>query len=320
MSLNSLKPKVSIIGSGNVGVRYAFALMIKGVARQIILVDIDRKRLEGEVMDLSHSAPYISPIEILAGDYPDITGSDLVVITAGRKRRPGDTRLDLIEYNVELYREIIPKIVKYAPRAIILVVTNPVDILAYAAYKLSKKPAYEVISSGTVLDSARFRYLLGKHCKVDTRNVHAYILGEHGESEFPVWSRVMIGGILFKDYCPTCNNRYDCNREEILQEIVSEVRDSGQKIIEKKGETSYGIGLALVRITEAILNDEYAILPVSCLVDGYLGIEDVYLSLPSIINKNGVHRVLEITLDDNEQKLLKRSVHALKTVIKEVNL
>ena len=320
MSLNSLKPKVSIIGSGNVGVRYAFALMIKGVARQIILVDIDRKRLEGEFMDFSHSAPYISPIEILAGDYPDITGSDLVVITAGRKRRPGDTRLDLIEYNVELYREIIPKIVKYAPRAIILVVTNPVDILAYAAYKLSKKPAYEVISSGTVLDSARFRYLLGKHCKVDTRNVHAYILGEHGESEFPVWSRVMIGGILFKDYCPTCNNRYDCNREEILQEIVSEVRDSGQKIIEKKGETSYGIGLALVRITEAILNDEYAILPVSCLVDGYLGIEDVYLSLPSIINKNGVHRVLEITLDENEQKLLKRSAHALKTAIKEVNL
>jgi L-lactate dehydrogenase len=318
--MNSLKPKVSIIGAGNVGVRYAFALMIKGVTRQIILVDIDRIRLEGEVMDLSHSAPYISPTEVLIGGYPDISGSDLVVITAGRKRRPGDTRLDLIEHNVELYREIIPKIVKYAPRAIFLVVTNPVDILAYAAYKLSKKPAYEVISSGTVLDTARFRFLLGKHCKVDTRNVHAYILGEHGESEFPVWSRVMIGGILFKDYCPTCTNRYDCNREEVLQEIVSEVRDSGQKIIEKKGETSYGIGLALVRITEAILNDEYAILPVSCLVDGYLGIEDVYLSLPSIINKNGVHRVLEITLDENEQKLLKRSAHALKTVIKEVNL
>lgn len=320
MSLNSLRPKVSIIGAGNVGVRYAYALMIKGIVRQIILVDIDRIRLEGEVMDLSHSAPYISPTEILAGDYADIKGSDLVVITVGRKRKPGDTRLDLIGYNVELYREIIPKIIEYAPEAIFLVVTNPVDILAYAAYKLSKKPAHEVISSGTVLDTARFRFLLANHCKVDTRNVHAYILGEHGESEFPVWSRVMIGGILFKDYCPTCINRFDCNREEVLQRIITEVRDSGQKIIEKKGETSYGIGLALVRITEAILNDEYSILPVSCLVDGYLGLNDVYLSLPSIINKNGVHRVLEITLDEKEQKLLKRSAHALKAVIKELNI
>ena len=320
MSINSLKPKVSIIGSGNVGVRYAFALMIRGVARQIILLDIDRKRLEGEVMDLSHGAPYISPTEVLAGEYPDIKGSDLVVITAGRKRRSGDTRLDLTKDNVELYREIIPKIVKYAPNAIFLIVTNPVDVLAYAAYKLSNKPSHEVISSGTVLDTARFRYLLGKHCKIDTRNVHAYILGEHGESEFPVWSRVMIGGILFKDYCPTCDDRYNCSRDEVLQEILTEVRDSGYKIIEKKGETSYGISLALVRISEAILNDENAILPVSCLVDGYLGINNVYLSLPSVINKTGVHRVLEITLDDHEQESLKNSANTLKKVIKEVGL
>ncbi|MCJ7645403.1 L-lactate dehydrogenase, partial [bacterium] len=177
-----LKPKVSIIGCGNVGMRYAYALLLKGVVRQIVLVDVDRKRLEGEVMDLSHGAPYISPVEIIAGDYPDIKNSDLVVITAGRKNRPGQTRLDLAKDNVELYRKIIPEIVKYASYSILLIVTNPVDVLSYTAYKLSSKPANKVIGSGTVLDTARFRFLLGRQCEVDSRNIHAYILGEHGDS------------------------------------------------------------------------------------------------------------------------------------------
>ncbi|MFX0149942.1 MAG: L-lactate dehydrogenase [Candidatus Hodarchaeota archaeon] len=320
--MNSLNPKVSIIGCGNVGVRYAYALMIKGIARQIVMVDIDKDRLEGEVQDLSHGAPYVSPVNLIAGDYSEIHNSHIVVITAGKSRKQNDSRLDLVKANVNLYKEIIPKIVKYAPNAIYLIVTNPVDILAYVAYKianeLSNKPANEVISSGTVLDTARFRYLIAKHCNVDPRNVHAYILGEHGDSEFAVWSRVMIGGILFKDYCPTCNSRSNCNSNKVLQKILSEVRDSGHTIVTKKGETSYGIGLALVRITEAILHDENAVLPVSCLVNGYLGINDVYLSLPSIVNKKGVHSVLHITLNNQEKELLQNSAKILKSVLAEL--
>ena len=210
-----LKPKVSIIGCGNVGMRYAYALMIKGIVSKIVIVDIDKKRLEGEVMDLSHGAPYISPVEVVAGDYKDITGSDLVVITAGKKQKPGQSRIELARDNVDVYRNIIPQVMKYAPEAIILVVTNPVDVLSYAAYKFSGKPIKKVIGSGTVLDSARFRFLIAKHCNVDARNIHAYILGEHGDTEFPVWSKAMIGGVLFSDYCGVCGNRKNCKHEQI---------------------------------------------------------------------------------------------------------
>ncbi len=318
--MNQLKPKVSIIGGGNVGIRYAYALMLKGLARQIVIIDINKRRLEGEVMDLSHGAPYISPVEVKVGDYPDIENSDIVVITAGKKQKSTDTRLDLARDNIELYRELIPKIMEYAPSAIFLIVSNPVDILTYAAFKFSGKPASEVIGSGTVLDSARFRYLISTYCEVDPRNVHAYVLGEHGDSEFAVWSRAMIGGIFFKDYCPLCKNLDNCNHEEHLQQIFEEVRGSAYEIIERKGETSYGIGLALVRITEAILNDENAVLPVSCLVEKYLGINNVYLSLPAIVNRKGVRDILRVELSQDEQKLLTRSATILKKVIAEVGL
>lgn len=316
-----LKPKVSIIGCGNVGMRYAYALMIKGLARQIVLVDVDKKRLEGEVMDLSHSAPYISPVEIIAGDYPSLKKSELVVITAGRKQQAGQSRIDLVKNNVRLYRKIIPEIVKYAPSAILLVVTNPVDVLSYAAYKFSSKPAKKVIGSGTVLDSARFRFLISRYCRVDPRNIHAYILGEHGDSEFAVWSKAMVGGVLFKDYCRICNKKNVCqhyNKESA--KIFTEVRDSAYKIIERKQETSYGIGLALVRITQAIINDENAVLPVSSLVDNYLGINDLYLSLPSVVNRQGVREVLKIELSAEEQELFKHSAKTLKNIIKNIKL
>lgn len=318
--MNDLKPKVSIIGCGNVGMRYAYALMIEGLARNIVLVDIDKRRLEAEVMDLSHGAPYISPVEIVASDYPDIRNSDLIVITAGKKQKPGQSRIELAKDNVSLYRKIIPEIIKYSPKSIFLIVTNPVDTLSYAAYNFSGKPAKEVIGSGTVLDSARFRFLLAKHCKVDARNIHAYILGEHGDSEFAVWSKAMIGGVLIEDYCSICNDKHNCKMKEELNKIFLEVRDSAYKIIERKQETSYGIGLALVRITQAIINDENAILPVSSLVKGYLGINDVYLSLPAVINKRGVREVLKIELLDQEQKQLKDSAEAIRKVIKRVGL
>lgn len=302
------------------GIRYAYALMIKGIARYIVIIDIDEPKVEGEIMDLSHGAPFTSPTKLTLGTYSDLTDSDLVVITAGRGRLPEETRFDLIQANVELYEAIIPQIMEYAPKAIFLIVTNPVDILTYVAYKISNKPASEVIGSGTVLDSARLRYLIGKHCKIDARNVHGYILGEHGPTEFPVWSRVMVGGTLLNDYCPVCHNKKYCNHDEELDKIFTEVRDSGEQIIKRKGETSYGIGLALVRITEAIVNDENAILPISCLVDGYLGIKDVYLSLPAVINKLGIKQVLNIKLNNQEKTSLRHSAKVLKEAIHQLNL
>ncbi|MDP8216244.1 MAG: L-lactate dehydrogenase [Candidatus Kaelpia imicola] len=311
--MNSLNPKISIIGAGNVGMRYAYALTIKGLAREIVIVDLDKERLSGEVMDLSHTAPYVSPVEIIGGDYSDTAGSDLVVITAGAKQRAGQSRLELIKANVGLFKKIIPLLMKYTPEAVFLNVTNPVDLLSYVSYKLSSKLSNEVIGSGTVLDTARFRNLLAHHVGVDTRNVHAYILGEHGDSEFPVWSKAMVGGVLFKDYCLKCCRRGEyCNHKEELGKISKEVKNSAYKIIEKKGETSYGIGLALVRITEAILNNENAILPVSSLIQGYLGLKDLYLSLPAVVNGEGLDFILNIELDQEEQKLLKNSAKVIK--------
>jgi L-lactate dehydrogenase len=315
-----LRPKVSIIGCGNVGMRYAYALIMKGLARQLVLVDRNRDRLEGEVMDLSHGAPYISPVDIIAGEYRDLEGSDLVVITAGRKQQPGESRMDLVSANVGIYKTLIPEVVKYAPDAVILVVSNPVDVLSYAAYKFSGKPANEVIGSGTVLDTARFRFLLSQHCNIDPHNVHAYILGEHGDSEIAAWSKAMIGGVYFQDYCLICANKRACRGQQEFNEILSEVRNSAYKIIEKKGETSYGIGLALVRITQAIIHNENAVLPVSSLVSDYLGVSEVYLSVPSILNRAGVRATLKLELSAQEQEAFKASAETVKSVIKQVGL
>lgn len=318
--MSELFPKISVIGCGSVGMRYTYALMIKGIARKIVLVDLDTSRLEGEVIDLSHSTPFTSPVEIMAGSYSDIKDSNLVVITAGKKQKAGQTRLEVAKENVGLFEDMIPEIFKYAPSAIYLIVSNPVDILSYATYVFSKKKPKEVIGSGTVLDSARFRFLLGKHCKVDPRNVHAYILGEHGDTEVPIWSKAMLGGVSLMDYCPICENYGKCNRDEELNKIFEEVRDSAYKIIERKGETSYGIGLSLVRITQAILNNENSILPVSCYIDNYLNISDVYLSLPAVINNEGVRDTLKLELNHEEQKKLRLSAQTLKNVLKEVGL
>ncbi|MBD3271905.1 MAG: L-lactate dehydrogenase [Elusimicrobia bacterium] len=312
--------KVSIIGCGNVGMRYAYALVIKGIARRIVMVDRNTKRLEGDMMDLSHTAPYVQPVELVAGDYPDTKDSDLVVITAGASQKPGQTRVDLVNDNVKIFKSIIPNVIKYNPDAILLIVTNPVDTLSYAAYRIAGKPSQQIIGSGTVLDTARFRSLIGSHCNVDSHNVHAYILGEHGDSEFPVWSSAMIGGVLFKDYCMICKKRSSCKGDNFRNKVFEEVRDSAYKIIDRKGETSYGIGLALARITRAIIDDENSVLPVSSLAHGYMGLDDVYLSLPAIINRHGVESVLNISLEDNEKQAMHNSAQAIKAVIKKVGL
>ena len=319
-NITELKPKVSIIGCGNVGMRYAYALTMQGLVRSLVITDLDRKRLEGEVMDLSHGAPYVSPIEIIAGDYSDIKGSDLVVITAGKKQKPGQSRTDLVKDNVEVFRQIISQVVKYAPSAVYLVVTNPVDVLSYATYKFSSKPAHEVIGSGTVLDTARFRFLLAQKCQIDPHNVHGYILGEHGDSEFPVWSNTIVGGVPFENYDSTCGRTGTDHHKEDMEAISKEVKESAYKIIDLKGETSYGIGLSLVRITRAILHDENAVLPVSTLIDDYLGIKDIYLSLPSVVNKNGVRENLKIELSALEQDQFRHSAEKIKDVIKQAGL
>lgn len=320
MIKKQLYPKISIIGCGNVGTRYAYALIIKGLAREIVMVDIDRKRLEGEVMDLSHTAPYTSPVEIIAGDYSDVEGSEVVVITAGKNQKPGETRIDLVHKNVDLFKTMIPKIYEYAPKSIYLIVSNPVDILSYVTFKLSSKPKNEVLGSGTTLDTARFRYLLAKYCHINASNVHAYILGEHGNSEFPVWSSAMIGGMLIKDYRRMCQFTDLKNSAKEINEIFEQVKNSAYKIINRKGETSYGIGLALARISQAIVNDENTILSVSTFIDDYYGIDDLYLSLPSIINKEGVQEPLKINLNEEEVNKFRFSANKIKDIIQKINI
>jgi L-lactate dehydrogenase len=278
---------------------------------------VDKKRSSGEVMDLASGMPYVSPVEIFTGDFSDLKDSDIVVITAGKKQLPAQSRAELSRDNVGLFKTIIPEVVKYAEDAVFVVVTNPVDVLSYATYKISGKSHAAVIGSGTVLDSARLRFLLSKHCNVDARNIHAYILGEHGDSEFPVWSKAMIGGAFLEDYCILCNR---CDHKAFLKNIFEEVRDFAYKIIERKGETSYGVGLALTRISEAVLKDENSILAVSCFVDDYYGIKDIYMGLPAVINKTGVREILKLKLNDEELKRLRASAQALTRIIKDVGL
>ncbi len=316
MDIGRFKPKVSIIGCGNVGIRYAYALVLNSLARDIMLVDIDRAKAEGESMDLSHASAFLPAVDVQAGGYEDISGSDLVVITAGKSQTKGADRLELTQVNIDLFKKIIPQIMEYAPEAIFLVVTNPVDILSYATYKISEKPARQVIGSGTTLDTARLKSEIAKHCKLNAKNIHAYILGEHGDSEVAIWSSAMVGGILFKDFCPLCKQARSRCFDEDLKDIFESVKDSAYEIIKRKGETSYGVGVALAAITRAVLNNQNSILPVSTLVDGVLGIKDVYLSLPAVLNRNGIREVLDLRFSTSEQRSLKESASKLKNVIK----
>lgn len=310
----NLKPKVAIVGAGSVGATFAFSLMTSGLAREIALIDRDQKRAEGECMDLNHGASFVHPIKISACGYDGCQGADIVVLTAGAKQAPGETRIDLVKTNVAIFKELIPRLMEYARDSIFLVVTNPMDILTYVTLKLSGLPSQKVFGSGTVLDSSRFRYLISEHCHVDPRNVHAYIIGEHGDSELPLWSNANIGGMVLAKFCPICNQHCDYKNE--LGKIFEEVKNSAYKIIQAKGATYYAVGLALVRIVEAILRDENSVLPVSTLIKDYYGINDVCLSLPSIVNRGGVEKMLRLELSPLEQKQLESSARTLKEVIK----
>jgi L-lactate dehydrogenase len=308
--------KVVIVGAGQVGATFAFALMTSGLAGSIVLIDQAAERAEGHVMDLNHGLSFVQPCRIYAGDYTDCRDASIVVITAGASQKPGETRLDLTQRNADIFKSIIPQIVQHQPKMVV-VVSNPVDVLTYVALKISQYPENRIIGSGTVLDTARFRYLLSKNCQVDPRNVHAYIIGEHGDSEVPVWSQVNIGGVSFRDYCTVCQKHCAGNERD---EIFKQVRTAAYEIISRKGATTFAIGLALVRIVGSILRDENSVLTVSTLLDGYCGISDVCLSIPVILNRNGVSRALDMALDDSEVGKLKASADILKSAFKKLRI
>lgn len=308
--------KVAIVGAGQVGATFAFALMMSGLASSIPLIDVVPERAEGHVMDLNHGLSFVQPSKIYVGDYSDCQDANIVVVTAGASQKPGETRLDLVRKNTDIFKSIVPQIVQYNPR-ILLIVSNPVDVLTYVALKISDYPMNRVIGSGTVLDSARFRYLLSRHCEVDPRNVHAYIIGEHGDSEVPVWSKVNIAGVSFLQYCPVCQKQ--CPQDE-REEIFNQVKNAAYEIIKRKGATYYAISLALVRIVASILRDENSVLTVSTLVDDYYDISDVCLSVPCVLNRNGISKILKIGLDDAETKKLQNSARVLKSVIKDLHI
>jgi L-lactate dehydrogenase len=314
--MESLKPKIVIIGAGKVGSTFAFSLMMSGLAREIVLIDKNESLAIGECMDLNHGMSFVHPTKIYAAGYEGCVDADIVVITAGANQKPDQTRTDLVQKNVAVFKEIIPAVAKYATTAILLVVTNPVDILTYVTLKLSGFPANRVIGSGTVLDTARLKYLISDYAKVDASNIHAYIIGEHGDTELPVWSNATISGLPVERYCSEYAQLGHAKNE--LKEIFVKVRNSAYEIIKLKGATNYSIALALVKITRSILRDENSILPVSTLITDYYGISDVCISIPSIINIKGVKQYVKLDLTDVEQKLFIHSANTLKEFIKSI--
>lgn len=305
--------KIGIIGAGFVGSTTAFTVMMNGLASEIVLVDIDQDKAEGEAMDLRHGASFVSPVNIETGGYQECQDADIVIITAGASQEPGETRLDLTKRNVEIFKDMIPKLTaEINSDTLLLVVTNPVDILSYVTWKLSDLPARQVIGSGTVLDSSRFRYILSQRCDIDARNIHGYIIGEHGDSEVPVWSATNIVGVPFEEFDEVCNQK---KNNDDKSELISKIKNVAYEIIDRKGATYYAIALAINRIVKGIIRDENSILTLSTLLQGEYGFSDVYLSLPCIINRNGIREILELELSPAEQEALNTSAEVLQDLI-----
>ena len=309
MKTNNLR-KCAIVGCGNVGATIAYTLMGTGLFSEMVLIDIDKKRAEGEAADLCHGLPFLTPMEIIAGDYSDTAGCSLIIITAGANQKPGQTRLDLVRTNAMITKSIVNEISRYNTEAILLMVTNPVDILTYEALKYSGFPRERVIGSGTVLDTARLKQLIGSHLGVDSRNVHAFIIGEHGDSELPVWNSANVSGIDLDAFGED---------PDVLHALFEQAKNSAYQIISAKGATYYAIALAVRKIVSAIVRDDDTILPVSTLMTGQYGLEDICLSIPCVVGKNGIHRVMEIPLSASEEKQLIESAKALRTVLDDLN-
>ncbi len=308
------KYKCAIIGCGSVGAATAYTLAKDGLFSEIVLIDVNRKKAEGEALDIAHGMPFASPLKIYAGDYCDLVDSAIVIIAAGAGQQEGESRLDLVDKNAKIFAEIVPNIIKYNRDCILLILSNPVDILTYVTLGLSGFSANRVIGSGTVLDTARFKFLLGERLGVDMRNIHAFIVGEHGDSELPVWSSANVSGIDLDQYCRICGRTGGL---EDLYQLFDRVKNSAYHIIEAKGATYYAIAMSATRIVRAILRDERSVLTVSSLTDGHYGLKGVCLGLPCIVGKNGVEQMLDIPLSDVEQKNLHCSAETLKEILRK---
>ena len=309
--------KAAVIGCGFVGSATAFTLMQSKLFSELVLLDVNREKADGEAMDISHGVPFAAPMKIYAGDYDDVADAAIIIVTAGANQKPDETRLDLVHRNVEIYKSIIPEIASRNFGGILLIVSNPVDILTYVALRLSGLPENRVIGSGTVLDTARMKYALGEHLRVDSRSVHSYIVGEHGDSEIAVLSSTNISGISLDHFCELRGYYEHDKADEWLQR---EVRDSAYEIIRRKGATYYGIAMSVRRICACIIRNERSILPVSSMMHGEYGIRDIALSMPAVLGLDGVETHVPISLNEDETTRLIQSAETLKGIAEGLEL
>lgn len=313
---NTCRTKVAIIGAGSVGASIAFAMTINQLCNELVLIDVNKDKALGEAMDINHGLPFLGQMVVRAGDYSDCADCDVIILTAGMPRKPGETRLDLARKNVSLAHQIVNAFMPYYTRGVILVVSNPVDVLTYKITEWTRLPAGRVVGSGTVLDSARFRYLLSEKLKVDVKNIHGYIIGEHGDSQFPAWSATNIAGMAVSDYCKCCGIEFS---ETDREEVARQVRTAGSDIIKTKGATFYGIAVMVNTIVESILNGASTIRTVGTVMQGAYGLHDVAISSPSILNAEGVQRVLELAITPAERQQLEASAARVREIIEQVS-
>ncbi len=307
--------KVAIIGAGNVGSTLAYTLLLHDTAHRVSLIDVNREKAEGEALDIAHGASYLDNAEILAQGYEGVADADVVAITAGRGRKPGESRLDLARGNAAILEQVLAGIAPHYRGAVVIVVSNPMDVLTYIAVKRLEAPRTRIIGSGTSLDSSRFRYLLGRQFAIDPRNIHAYVIGEHGDSSVPVWSMASLGQIPLTRYAPPGGAPLDeAARQRIHQAVVA----AGKEVIQRKGATFYAVALSVARIVEAILHDEKSVLTVSSYIESFAGVSEVCLSLPAVVGRDGIREVLPIVLDETERAQLVASAAALKEIIRQL--
>lgn len=312
--------KIVILGAGNVGATIAYTLTIDGMGSEIVLIDINNDKAKGEAMDIIQGTAFCPPVNIYAGDYASAKNADIVIVTLGMARKPGQTRIDLAQSNVNVVKEVMPQIIKYAPDAVYIVVSNPVDILTYAIIKTTGLPENQVIGSGTMLDSARLRSRLAEHVSLNPQNVHAYVLGEHGDTSVIPWSLATIGGLPMTQYCNyVCDRHNRCGKIE-LHEIEDDVRTAGAKIIGLKGATYYAIALSVRRICDCILRDTDSVFTVSGMLHGEYGIDNVCLSIPFVVGARGIKRVIAPVLSESEKQQLIHSGETLKKIIRSLDI
>ena len=308
--------KVGLIGTGMVGASFAYSLMQRGVANELVLIDADAARAEGEMMDLNHGLPFVRPMRIIAGGYADLADAEVIVICAGVGQRPGQSRLDLLRTNAGIFRDILPKVDAVNKSAIIIVATNPVDLLTQISAQILGLEPYRVMGSGTALDTARLRYMLGVHYGVDSRSVHAYVVGEHGDSELALWSLSNIAGVRLADFVGANGQGYD---QAALDRIFDQTRNAAYEIIQRKKATYYAIGLGLLSIVESILRDQHTVMTVSSPLFGQYGVNGISISMPAIVGRSGVEKVLNLPLSDAELAAFQSSARTLKDRLAEIS-